>query len=306
MSHPDGIVLSRSGSTWVSVSNPHRDQSAVDQAWEKSQHSTGLEVGRAAGIAVTAGAVVAIISLALSAPVLLAGGLALATVAASWFLASRLMHSRQQALSKAQADATRELGPRRILRGSLVGGHLADAADDVVMASASILQSDAVREGALGDPADVYRDLMDATWALLWRCSVLDADQHQYARTFLAASRHVDPADLDVESEYLQKEHDAAANDLAPLIDEHLRLADTVAGLEQLIRIPAARASLQRLTSSRIAAPEPHQGHQSLAARASAAQTLLSLEGEATSDADEPQGHEVSTTLDEPQTRQER
>lgn len=306
MSHPDGIALSRSGSTWVSVSNPHRDQSAADLAWEKHQHSAGLEVRRAGGIAVAAGATVAVISLILTAPVLLAGGLALATVVASWILASRLLHSRQQALSKAQADATRELGPRRILRGSLVGGHLADAADNIVMASADILQSDAVRAGALGDPADVYRDLMDATWALLWRCSVLDADKHQYARTFLAASRHIDSAELDVEVEYLQEEHEAATNDLAPLIDEHLRLAETVAELDQQMRIPAARDSMRHLTSSRIADPAPHQGHQSLAARASAARTLLDLDEEAGPDAEAPQGHDVRTTLDTPQTRQER
>lgn len=305
MSHPDGIVLSRSGSTWISVSNPHRDGSAVDLAWEKSQHGAGLEAPRAAGIAVSAGAAVAIISLILTAPALVAGGLALVTVVVFWELSSRMLHSKQEALSAAQAEATRDWGPRRIMRGSLVGGGLADAADRVVMASAEILQSDAVRAGALGDPADVYRDLMDATWALLWRCSVLDADQHHYARTFLAAANQVDAAELEVESEYLQNEYDAAADDLAPLVDEHLRLAETVAELDHQLRIPAARNSLQHLAGSRIADPAPHQGHQALAARASAARTLLDVDEEDNLDEDEAHGQDVRTTMDTPHTRQE-
>lgn len=305
MSHPTGIALSRSGATWVSVSNPHRDDSVAEQRWSQVQDSAGLDVGRAGGIGVASGAAVAVLCLLLGLPALAAGVVALAVVVGAWIEAARWLRTRRESAQLAQQDSARSWGPRRILRGSLVDGPLADAADDVVMASAAILQSDAARAGALGDPSDVYRDLMESTWALLWRCSVLDADQHQYARTFMAAADRVDPAEMDVEVDYLRAEHAAATADLAPLIDEHLRLAATVADLDHQMSIPAARQSLQQLASSRAADPSPSAGHQSLEARVSAAHTVVEASRSGSAAADEDQSDDVRPTLDSPHTRQE-
>lgn len=264
----DGIVLSRGAATWVAVANPHR-RPAVSPLEPDQMHSRGAAAG------CTLAAVAAVVAVAVGAPVLVALLVAFAVIAPVWAAVFVWLRARSDRRRQSAAEALAAFGPLRIMRGHVVCAPLTGKADELVMASVAIVRSEATGSGLLGHPDEVYADVMDATWALLWRVVQLDNDIRLLDRSRARIDQLTDSAAVDVEVAHLDAEHQAAWAELEVLIDRHVALAEVVAEVDRMLAVPAARQLLQQQTRSRIADLSATVAHEGLAARIGAAGDVL-------------------------------
>lgn len=280
MNH-DGIALTRTGASWVSVSNPFRSPATPGGDLESDQLHA-----RAGGAGIAAGALVAVIVLLAGAGVGIAALCGFAVIAPVWFGTYRALAARNNRQLVAASTEEQSFGPQRLTRGHLVSPPLAATADDLVMASVAILQSTAARTGALGHPSDVYQDIIESTWVLLWRLVQLDQDVRKLDRGLDRIAELTDLSEMAAEIDYLTDEHLAVYRDLEPLVADHLSYADAVADIDEQLAIPAAQEQLTALTRSRIDDMSPAENHEGLGARVHAAEQVIEAH---TKDADHGQ-----------------
>lgn len=236
----DGIVLTNNGRSWVSVGNPLRQDTVYGTAMLQSEHSPESVTGRvSAGSAVAAAVTGGFAVLVIEAPPLLAVIAAVIVLAAVGVGLHRVLSVRAERASAAVSASVEGLGPRRILRGDFLPGPRADAADAVVLETASIVDSRSFRTGALGATDVVYQDLLESTWSLLWKLRILEEQTAQAQR--LATGAASDPTGhTGQQADELAAQCDRVwTEQVVPVLQAHRELAASVTELDQFLDRPS-------------------------------------------------------------------
>lgn len=233
-----GIVLSRTRHTWDYVSNPGV---AVSDTVESTRRSARRDLSRLPATSVAEALSVALIIgivaflFGVEAPLAVIAALVVGGAVGG----ARYLYRRPVLEANLHSEHT---GPRRpdservVFRGDLTVGVNARMADKAVMSGAKILESPAVKRGALGPVADVFRDTHEVVWALVSQLAVLDRIDA------LCAQAEASPSATEQGAE-LARRRDAQRQSLSALMDAHMAV---VAVVEQLDAADAEQEQQER------------------------------------------------------------
>lgn len=237
-----GIVLSRTRHTWDYVSNPGV---AVSDTIESTRRSARRDLSRLPATSVAAALSVALIIgivaflFGVEAPLAVIVGLVAGLVVGGAVGGALYSYRRPVLEANLHSEHT---GPRRpdservVFRGDLTVGVNARMADKAVMSGAKILESPAVKRGALGPVADVFRDTHEVVWALVSQLAVLDRIDA------LCAQAEASPSATEQGAE-LARRRDTQRQSLSALMDAHMAV---VAVVEQLDAADAEQEQQER------------------------------------------------------------